>query len=107
MAIPQVHSIFGYTLMTAALARIIEVCFIVPKYAPLEEGDAHSEHTLAEGSKDEGSVTATAGRAFRHLPSFVRILPEFRTGRGAHKTPNSSSSAQGESGGGAPHTRIY
>ena len=61
--------------MSAALARIIEVCFIVPRYAPLEEGDAHSEHTLAEGNKDEGSVTATAGRAFRHLPSFVRIVP--------------------------------
>ncbi|EPT01106.1 hypothetical protein FOMPIDRAFT_1121044 [Fomitopsis schrenkii] len=69
----KVHSTFGYTLMIAALARIIEVCFIVPKYAPLEEGDAHSEHTLAEGSKDEGSVTATAGRAFRHLPSFFLI----------------------------------
>lgn len=83
--------------MIAALARIIEVCFIVPKYAPLEEGDAHSEHTLAEGSKDEGSVTATAGRAFRHLPSFVRILSESVSIEALTKYLFSFSSAQGES----------
>ncbi|KAH9926980.1 uncharacterized protein B0H18DRAFT_1004819 [Fomitopsis serialis] len=69
----KVHSVFGYTLMLAGLARIIEVCFVVPKYAPLEEGDSHSEHTLAEGGRDEGPTAASAGRAFRHLPSFLLV----------------------------------
>lgn len=88
--------------MAAALARIIEVCFLVPKYTPLEEGDAHSEHTLAEGSKDdEGSVAATAGRAFRHLPSFVRMLSEFASIPALTKDLHSSSSAQGKSMAGA------
>ncbi|TFY56841.1 hypothetical protein EVJ58_g7391 [Rhodofomes roseus] len=68
----KVHSTFGHTLMLAGVARIVEVCFIVPKYTPLEEGDGHSEHTLAEG-KDEGSTAASAGRAFRHLPSFLLV----------------------------------
>ncbi|KZT69285.1 hypothetical protein DAEQUDRAFT_726869 [Daedalea quercina L-15889] len=69
----KVHSVFGYTLMLAGVARIIEVCFIVPKYPPLEEGDSHSEHTLADGGKDEVATAGSAGRAFRHLPSFLLV----------------------------------
>lgn len=80
MSGPQVHAIFGYTLMLAGLARIIEVCFIAPKFLPLGtiEGveDDQSEHTLAESttqtsSREEGEIK---GRAFRHLPPFVSLI---------------------------------
>jgi len=30
----KVHAVFGYTLMLAGLARLIEVCFVAPSYAP-------------------------------------------------------------------------
>jgi hypothetical protein len=61
----KVHAMFGYALMLAGLARIIEVCFIVPRFTPIEVDDGGSEHTLA------GEVQSP-GRAFRHLPAFVR-----------------------------------
>lgn len=71
----QVHAIFGYTLMSAGLARIIEVSFIVPKFAPLDgpatDGDNHSEHTLADSGKEDGTGIAGAAKTFRHLPPFV------------------------------------
>ncbi|KZT07357.1 uncharacterized protein LAESUDRAFT_743047 [Laetiporus sulphureus 93-53] len=71
----KVHSIFGYTLMLAGVARIIEVCFIVPKFYPLDtaDGDSHSDHTLADNEREEGVTLASAGRAFRHLPSFLLV----------------------------------
>ncbi|KAI0690969.1 hypothetical protein BC835DRAFT_1521424 [Cytidiella melzeri] len=74
----RVHAIFGYTLMLAGAARIVEVCFIVPKFTPLSEGiatpdDNHSEHTLADNppsaSADAGYLQAVS--AFRHLPPFL------------------------------------
>ncbi len=69
------HAIFGYTLMSAGLTRIIEVCFVAPKYTQdSTEGDAHSEHTL-DASRDELSSSAnTPTRAFRHLPPFVSTI---------------------------------
>ncbi|TFY82125.1 hypothetical protein EWM64_g1890 [Hericium alpestre] len=71
----KVHSLFGYTLMLAGVTRIIEVCFVMPKFAPpgtIENGDDNqSEHTLADGSgRDE---TPSKGRAFRHLPPFLLV----------------------------------
>ena len=61
--------------MSAGAARIIEVCFVAPKYTQDAVGDdAHSEHTLAsaggEGARDETAAQGPA-RAFRHLPPFV------------------------------------
>ena len=77
-SLPQVHTLFGYTLMLAGVTRIIEVSFIVPKYYPLPEGhatpdDNHSEHTLTEGAPSPSS-TANVGLAFRHLPPFVSLV---------------------------------
>ncbi len=70
----QVHALFGYTLMAAGLARIVEVCFVAPKYTQeVVDGDSHSEHTL-NASQDETS-THSPTRAFRHLPPFVRRSP--------------------------------
>lgn len=71
---PQVHAMFGHTLMLAGVARIVEVSFIAPKYAPLEvsDGDSHSDHTLTDTGREEMATGfGVAGRAFRHLPSFV------------------------------------
>ncbi|KAI0794264.1 hypothetical protein C8Q74DRAFT_1194204 [Fomes fomentarius] len=70
----KVHAIFGYTLMSAGLTRIIEVCFVAPKYTQESiESDAHSEHTL-DASRDELSSSAnTPMRAFRHLPPFLLV----------------------------------
>ncbi|OCH96301.1 hypothetical protein OBBRIDRAFT_787374 [Obba rivulosa] len=73
----KVHAVFGYTLMSAGLARIIEVSFIVPKFTPLDtpasDGDSHSEHTLADAGKEDGTGITSTGRAFRHLPPFLLV----------------------------------
>ncbi|KZV71552.1 hypothetical protein PENSPDRAFT_577546 [Peniophora sp. CONT] len=66
----QVHSMFGYTLMLAGLTRAIEVCFVAPRFAPLEVDDAGSEHTLGGG---EETPAQSSGRAFRHLPAFLLV----------------------------------
>ncbi|GBE86676.1 hypothetical protein BKA93DRAFT_769428 [Sparassis latifolia] len=77
----QVHAVFGYTLMLAAVTRLIEVCFIVPKFYPIpsvevSDGDSHSEHTLADNGREDGNVgsgkVATV-KAFRHLPPFLLV----------------------------------
>ncbi|KAI0047144.1 hypothetical protein FA95DRAFT_1559395 [Auriscalpium vulgare] len=63
----KVHAVFGYTLMLAGLARLIEVCFIMPSYSPLDGGeDDRSDHTLADG-QDHGPK----GKAFRLLTPFL------------------------------------
>ena len=66
----KVHGMFGYTLMLQGLTRLIEVCFVVPSYAPMDgvEDDNRSDHTLADGAGPEASPI---GRAFRHMPPFV------------------------------------
>jgi hypothetical protein len=71
---------FGYSLMLAGLARIVEVCFIPLPFSPPSEipplDDNDSEHTLAPPApKDAGiSTKINAARAFRHLPPFVGII---------------------------------
>jgi hypothetical protein len=68
----KVHAMFGYTLMSAGLTRMIEVCFVAPSFAPAGadgvEDDRSSDHTLADGA---AASAAPKGRAFRHLPPFV------------------------------------
>jgi hypothetical protein len=55
--------------MLAGLTRLIEVCFIVPSYAPIDGvEDDRSDHTLADGA---GPEAFPKGRAFRHMPPFV------------------------------------
>ena len=78
----RVHAIFGYTLMLAGFARIVEVCFVMPRFAPVPGAaavtgtvqleDDQSEHTLADGNVTEDGQPK--GRAFRHLPPFVSRL---------------------------------
>jgi hypothetical protein len=63
----HVHSVFGDTLMSAALARIVEICFVAPSYSPLADGDGGSEHTLADENVPHEGKT----RSWRHLPPFV------------------------------------
>ncbi|KAG1738963.1 hypothetical protein EDB19DRAFT_1712146 [Suillus lakei] len=75
----KVHSMFGYSLMLAGFARILEVCFIPLPSSPLSDapplGDNDSEHTLAPPvPKDARVATNTnAARAFRHLPPFLLV----------------------------------
>jgi len=71
----KVHATFGHTLMLAGLTRIIEICFIVPRYTPEGAGDdANSEHTLADSSNSSSANTAQAVKTFRHLPPLLRFL---------------------------------
>ena len=61
--------------MLAGVARIVEVSFVAPKYAPLptdaaSTDDSNSEHTLAEASSGSSALYQTV-KAFRHLPPFV------------------------------------
>ncbi|KAG2033832.1 hypothetical protein BDR03DRAFT_993933 [Suillus americanus] len=75
----KVHSMFGYSLMLAGFARILEVCFIPLPPSPLLEtsplDDNDSEHTLAPSApRDAGVATKpNAARAFRHLPPFLLV----------------------------------
>jgi len=63
------------------LARIVEVCFFVPKYSPEgADNDNHSDRTLAESARSPGfpslfnsSRKAAAAQAFRHLPPFLLV----------------------------------
>jgi len=65
----KVHAVFGYTLMLAGLTRLIEVCFIVPSYPPMDGvEDDRSDLTLTDGA---GPEVFPKGRAFRHMPPFV------------------------------------
>jgi len=67
----KVHAMFGYTLMLAGLTRLIEVCFVVPSYAPMDGvEDDRSDHTLADGA---GPEAFPKGRAFRHVPPFLLV----------------------------------
>lgn len=66
---------FGYTLMFAGLARIIDICFITTNSSTGSLDDNESEHTLTSGINVHGGSRskAKAARAFRHLPPFVRV----------------------------------
>lgn len=66
---------FGYTLMLAGLARIIDICFIATSSSTGSFDGNESEHTLASGINAHGELRskAKAARAFRHLPPFVRV----------------------------------
>ncbi|KAI0271119.1 hypothetical protein BGY98DRAFT_923067 [Russula aff. rugulosa BPL654] len=67
----KVHAVFGYTLMLAGLTRLIEVCFVVPSYAPMDGvEDDRSDHTLTDGA---GPEAFPRGRAFRHMPPFLLV----------------------------------
>lgn len=71
--------------MVAGFARIVEVCFFVPKYSPEgADNDNHSDRTLAESGRSPGFSSlfdsgrkAAAAQAFRHLPPFVRNSVSF------------------------------
>lgn len=66
---------FGYTLMLAGLARIIDICFITASSSTGFD-DNESEHTLTSpmNAHGEAKSKAKAARAFRHLHPFVRVL---------------------------------
>ncbi|KAL4072852.1 hypothetical protein V8B97DRAFT_1869646 [Scleroderma yunnanense] len=76
----KVHAIFGYTLISAGLTRIIEVCFLpIAVSAPGLLDDNDSEHTLtptqtARGASRPQRMTT---RAFRHLPPFLLVASGF------------------------------
>ncbi|KAG1801733.1 uncharacterized protein BJ212DRAFT_1487625 [Suillus subaureus] len=56
----KVHSMFGYSLMLAGFARILEVCFISLPPSPLSEtpplDDSDSEHTLAPSAPKDPAL---------------------------------------------------
>ncbi|KAG9313187.1 hypothetical protein JVU11DRAFT_6644 [Chiua virens] len=71
----KVHGMFGYTLMLAGLARIVDICFITTSSTAGPLGDNRSEHTLTSGTNahDETSPKVQVARAFRHLPPFLLV----------------------------------
>ncbi|KAJ3483677.1 hypothetical protein NLI96_g6159 [Meripilus lineatus] len=73
----KVHSLFGYTLMSAGIARIVEICFIVPKFTQSDpaSSDNNSEHTLTEGPNTvhNNSSNWHVVKNFRHLPPFLLV----------------------------------
>lgn len=73
----KVHSMFGYSLMLAGLARIIEVCFISLPSSPRSDAplldDDDSEHTLAPSAPKGVATKTNTSRAFRHLSPFLLV----------------------------------
>ncbi|KAJ8489229.1 hypothetical protein ONZ45_g13666 [Pleurotus djamor] len=72
----KVHATFGMTLMLAGFARIVEICFVAPKYTQQAiDDDNQSDHTLADTNQRRVSSAekSTAGHAFRHLPPFLLV----------------------------------
>ncbi|KAH8836072.1 hypothetical protein DL96DRAFT_1576589 [Flagelloscypha sp. PMI_526] len=74
----KVHSMFGYVLMLAGLARIVEVCYFVPVFPPPQPqetmmDDAGSDHTLAPGRLSPPATSSKKPYAveFRHLPPLL------------------------------------
>lgn len=65
--------------MLAGVARIIEICFLMPKYTSEQtsSSDNNSEHTLTEGQNGGNSTNWHVVKNFRHLPPFVSRLPCF------------------------------
>ncbi|GJE98791.1 Ytp1 domain-containing protein [Phanerochaete sordida] len=72
----KIHAVFGDTLMLAGVARIVEVSFLAPRFAPLPpdapSDDGTSEHTLADAPAGAGAPYH-AVQAFRHLPPFLLV----------------------------------
>ncbi|EJC98147.1 uncharacterized protein FOMMEDRAFT_130141 [Fomitiporia mediterranea MF3/22] len=72
----KVHSAFGAVLMLAGLTRIIEVCFVAPRYekdVPLSsDSDRQSDRTLGPGAPEQPRLSIA--HAFRHLPPFLLIV---------------------------------
>ena len=71
----KVHSIFGLALMLAGVARIIEVCFIVPSFdkeSPAADSDRHSDRTLGPSTPETPRLYTV--QAFRHFPPFVSFV---------------------------------
>ena len=74
----KVHTFFGYTLILAGITRIIEVCFVAPRFEKdsipsSSDSDRHSERTLALSGSVLGSENQllSIAHAFRHFPPFV------------------------------------
>ncbi|KAF8840401.1 hypothetical protein BDN67DRAFT_968591 [Paxillus ammoniavirescens] len=72
----KVHAMFGYTLMLAGVARIVDVCFITTTSSTTGSSSVNdSEHTLAATLADhrESRSKTKAVSAFRHLPPFLLV----------------------------------
>jgi Protein of unknown function (Ytp1) len=57
----KIHAVFGYTLVLAGVARVVEICFILRDQHRLPEDDVRSE-------------AETATSAFQHLTPFLLVL---------------------------------
>ncbi|KAJ7576935.1 hypothetical protein C8J56DRAFT_971983 [Mycena floridula] len=79
----MVHSMFGYALMLAGLARIIEVCLwpTTPALATVppaverasEDQESISDRTVGDGPPIRNSQKHLGLNAFRHLPPFLLV----------------------------------
>ena len=68
----MVHTVFGFTLAVAGIARIVEVCFIAHKdTTPSPWGDDAND-MVPRNTPTSGGVSPL--RAFRYLPPFVSRL---------------------------------
>lgn len=68
----MVHTVFGYTLAFAGIARIIEVCFIAHKDTTPSPWGEDADGAVPRGTPTSGGVLPL--RAFRYLPPFVSWL---------------------------------
>ncbi|GAA6018593.1 hypothetical protein JCM8202_000573 [Rhodotorula sphaerocarpa] len=69
----DVHRLFGWCLMAAALARIIEVCFVLQD-GPFASASATSNSDSGSGPGSESRQQRPVARAFQHLPPYLLVL---------------------------------
>lgn len=67
--------------MLAGATRIIEICFFASSAdpAPSDDNDSASDHTVG-GPAHRPETLNAAGKAFRHLPPFVRLSYSHKSG---------------------------
>jgi hypothetical protein len=57
----KIHAVFGYSLVLAGLARIVEICFVLRDQQTPPDDDVRSD-------------AETAASAFQHLTPFLLVV---------------------------------
>ncbi|GJJ12426.1 hypothetical protein Clacol_006668 [Clathrus columnatus] len=71
----KVHAIFGYTLMSAGVARIVEICFVIPLLENI--CSYHTKLLIAAGTATSVQSTTTTGVADpAPAEGYYRIIPD-------------------------------
>lgn len=68
----MVHSLFGYALCGASLARIVEICFVLKEQRNADDAES-AAYRRAEPSSMGQRAYARSPRAFSYLPAYLMV----------------------------------